>query len=157
MIETGNLLLIHGYEYPDTKKIEQKFCLGLCDLNGKQILINLPSSQIRFPFPDLNIKSGCVKIEEANMHFFCFESGKVCTDTGFAFKEHTFLYARWAGIRDKAELNKKYNTEGVHFRNCGKVNANTISAIIECLFNAPDLSRNIRRIIAPFASGGINF
>lgn len=145
MIQHRALLYINPFYFKDGTTPKPKYCLVIDADQDGFIIVNLPSSKVRFPYPEVNIKPGCIELKDVGMKFFCLQKDVCYTDTEHIFSQDTFLYPRWVDEWDLKIFEKSYGKEGQNYRYCGKVNENTFLDILYCLSKAPDIKKGMSR------------
>lgn len=146
MIQDRKLLYLKGFYYTADGRPQHKYCLILKMNQDDMLLVNLPSSQHHFPFPEQNTKAGCIQLEDAGMNIYCFLQGMVCTDLNHAFEMDTFLYGHWVQDWDLTAYQATAGSGSI--TDCGVVDDATYIAILQCLSNSGDTKRLYKRKIA---------
>lgn len=146
MIEERTLLYLTPFYFSDGKAPSPKYCLVIKSNDNGLMLVNLPSSQIHFPFPEENTKNGCMSLDEHNIHCFCIIKGTSCTDKNHSFTKDTFLYGRWVDEFDVEIWRKTYDKPNT-YKDYGKVSVELYNEILQCLTKSNQTKKGLRRKI----------
>ena len=147
MFEEKSLLYCTPFYFKDGNAPSPKYFLVLKEIGNGIIVANLPSSQVYVPFPDENVKHGCIDLPQLSFSCFCIQKGKVITDLGYSFRLNTFIYGRWVEEYSTESLGLTYRVRNEDYSYCGKVNEDTFTAIIHCLRNSTSIKRRLRLML----------
>lgn len=143
MFTEGTLFYITPF-YFKTGGSKNKYFINFKDIDGTSVIYALPSSQDYSP-TGLEDFVGCHNDEEKCLSFYCF-SGKVITDTGFAFPKTTRIY--WENLAEvsRTNLESRYYSEGVDFENLGLIAPDIMKEMIDCIRKSPTVRNRIKRL-----------
>jgi hypothetical protein len=147
LIQERRLLYLKGFYYTPDGQPQHKYCLVLKANANDILLVNLPSSQLHFPFPDKNTKAGCIELQDDGMNIYCFLQGIVCTDQNHSFELDTFLYGHWVQDWDMQKYQATCKIAG-SIVDCGMIDEATYLDVLNCLANSGDTKRMYKKRIA---------
>jgi hypothetical protein len=147
VFEEKTLLYCTPFYFKDGAGAKPKYFLVLKNMGNNLIIANLPSSQNYVPFPDKNVKHGCIDLPELTFKCFCIIKGKPVTDMGYQFPLTTFLYGRWVEDYSVEVIANTYRVEDEDYKNCGKISEELYLEILNCLKDSSNIQRRFKRMI----------
>jgi len=147
VFEEKSLFYFNPFYFKDGTKCKPKYFIVLKDLGDKSIVATLPSGQNYVPFPDKNLKAGCIDLPELSFKCFCFLKDTPATHTDYCFPKDTFIYGRWVEDYSLEILSLTYAVENVDYVKCGKINDDIFDEMLRCLKDSSQIKRKYKKLI----------
>lgn len=147
MFEEKSLLYCTPFYYKDGNAPSPKYFLVLKNLGNGLLIANLPSSQNYVPFPQQNLRHGCIDLPHLNFSCFCMDARRTVTDTGYAFPLPTFIYGKWVEDYSLETLGLTYRVKDEDYEYCGKINDDIYVEIIDCLKKSTSIKKKFKKMM----------
>lgn len=147
MFEEKTIFRFNPFYFKDGSPAKPKYFIVLKNIDGQTIVANLPSSKIHIPFPEDNVRHGCIDLSEYSICCYCFKAHQIITDEGWAFPKDTFLYGRWVDEFDLQILSETYTQESIDYKIEGKLTDTAFNDVLNCLYGSSQLKRKYKKMI----------
>ena len=135
MYSPGRILYFVPFYFKNGNAAKPKYFIVLHNDGVNTVLASLPTRADHVP-STLEIKHGCLNLDEANFNCYHFEANKVIATNGWGFKLPTFVYGSQIDNYELSILKDDYQLESAEYEIIGMLKREEFKKLIDCFLNS---------------------